>query len=322
MQIDSESVAPKRRSQRRIVRTLGLRDRVSSDERWEGRSAIEELARGAKAWEERGADGAPRPRTDIGPFFSYNVVPPAFQSALHRLVPFYQRRENLVALRNLVERATPNSPPMRLLDWLVTNFSKEHPRIIEIRDSRNMMVKYFDIHTEYKKQRGEYKKRLFDCFAKRLKICYSLDGVVYTTTVAQANFIHWAIVNKIVDYAVMFKDEINEHMNNMKTKRVHEKRCGIVTKQRSSLSKRTTVDDIYSLRPLKILRDEFSVSPRCSGQTTVAGEETDADAADADAANADAAEDDADADAAEDDAGGDASPGGIFGCSFDPNDEM
>ncbi len=253
-----------------------------------------------------GPDGAVRERTQIGPFFSYNVIPASFQTTLQRLVPFYQKRDNLVALRNLVERTDPASPPMRLLDWLVTNFSKEQPRIIEIRDAKNCLVKYFDIHTEYKKQRGEYKKRLFDCFAKRLRICYSIDGSIFTTTVAQANFIHWAITNKIIDYAIMFKDEINEHMNKMKNKRVIEKKSGIVTKQRSSLSKRAVVDDIYSLRPTKMQRAEERVEEERAEEASDPSARASADSL---GSESDSSDSDSECEA-------------IFECSFDPGDEM
>jgi hypothetical protein len=255
---------PVRRVQRKVVRTLGLKDRVSSDERWEGRRAIQELAEGCEPWQETGKDGRPRARTQVGPFYSYNTIPSSFMFTLNVISSFYSDERNLREMRDLVERATPDSPPMRLLDWLVTNFSKENSKIIEIRSERNELIRVFDIHSEYKRQRSECKKRLFDCFAKRLRICYNLDGRLYTTTVAQANFIQWAIRNKIIEYAKAFRNEINDHMNRMKSKRVYEKKHGIVTKQRSSLSKRSCADVFVADSAKRARADDESTT----GQST------------------------------------------------------
>ena len=304
--VTSESMKtaqPRRRSQRRVERTLGLRDRVSSDMRWEGMSAIKELGKGLEPWDDGGGQ---RKKTQLGPFWSYLTIPPPHKCMLARLIKFYSEEANLRQLCELVERQKAENPPMRLLDWLVTNFSKDKAVVIEIRDREDRLLKIVNVHSEYKRQRGECKKRLFDCFAKRHRICYDLDGRIFTTTVAQANFIHWAITNKVIDYARMFKAEINAHMNEMKSKRAVEKKTGVVQKQRSALSRRRSADVLVfasddgapAPRPSKLARLDPSADATSTVDTST-GDTSTADMSNADTSPADtsfAAEEDFDCD--------------------------
>ena len=95
---------------------------------------------------------------------------------------------------------------LRLLEWTVINYSKNMHLAIN-----NGITDRFFIHANYKSTLSGYSKSQFDscCRTKRIQIPY-LDKLL-TTTVAQMNFIRWAIVNKILDYiranhTIIFKD--------------------------------------------------------------------------------------------------------------------
>ena len=110
---------------------------------------------------------------------------------------------------------------LRILDWLVTNYSKKFNSNFTIGKG----VLY--IYKDYKNQLKSYSKKLFDpfCRRERRKINkHTLELIkddsvigddinVLTTTVGQLNFFRWAIENKILDYAVKNIDDIELDMN-------------------------------------------------------------------------------------------------------------
>ena len=130
---------------------------------------------------------------------------------------FYNQDGNKELILPIVKQETTIS--LRLLDWLVTNYSKQndiHYQILKNGDSKN-----FSIWLDYKNQLKAYSKKQFDPFCRRNRIFYntkinetfnignskkeieeyskSEDGFV--TTVGQLNFFRWALTHRVVDYA-------------------------------------------------------------------------------------------------------------------------
>jgi len=93
---------------------------------------------------------------------------------------------------------------------LVVNYSCQHSGCFTQKDD-----KYFYIHEQYSKWQKKYKKNYFDPFVRtrHSKVVYfEIDKQVYTTNVAQLNFIHWAYLYNIINYAIEHKNSISKEM--------------------------------------------------------------------------------------------------------------
>jgi hypothetical protein len=115
---------------------------------------------------------------------------------LESLAKFYNEAENSRKLHDILTTKS-QGVSLRNLEWFVTNYAK------------NKHVTYtgptgrpFTVHVAYKSSLDGYSKKLFDPFCRTERIQF--QGL--TTTVAQLNFIKFAIVNGIIDY--MLKDKI------------------------------------------------------------------------------------------------------------------
>ena len=145
---------------------------------------------------------------------------------LDSLTKFYRVSGNKELIVPIVKQQTTIS--LRLLDWLVTNYSKENDVQYDI--PRSVGKKNFNIWLDYKNQLKAYSKRNFDPFCRRKRIFYNIvtdeitpvvgknidvfqqreDGFV--TTVGQLNFFRWALNHRVVDYAFDNLDVIESNM--------------------------------------------------------------------------------------------------------------
>ena len=129
------------------------------------------------------------------------------------LILFYKDRIQI--LKDIIYQNNPLS--LRLIDWLVTNYSKKY-NIIYPLFKNNGDIQYFNIYLDYKNQLKAYSKKFFDPFCRQKRIiidCESFlwkeydDSVVLDkkdyiiTTVGQLNFFRWFLENKIFEYAIL-----------------------------------------------------------------------------------------------------------------------
>lgn len=145
---------------------------------------------------------------------------------LESLTKFYRVSGNKELIVPIVKQQTTIS--LRLLDWLVTNYSKEndiHYEIVKPSGKKN-----FNIWLDYKNQLKAYSKKNFDPFCRRKRIFYNtvLDNITqvdkknlevfqqrddgFVTTVGQLNFFKWALTHRVVDYAFENLDIIESNM--------------------------------------------------------------------------------------------------------------
>tara|TARA_B110000093_G_C12969163_1_gene411320 strand:+ start:1348 stop:1908 length:561 start_codon:yes stop_codon:yes gene_type:complete len=138
------------------------------------------------------------------------------------LILFYKNKMPL--LRDIIYQNTPLS--LRLLDWLVTNYSKKYNIIYPLHRS-NGDVTYFNIYLDYKNQLKAYSKKYFDPFCRQRRIIIDIDTRKWrecpdkytpgdkdiVTTVGQLNFFRWVLENKIFDYAISNIKLIDADMN-------------------------------------------------------------------------------------------------------------
>lgn len=127
---------------------------------------------------------------------------------LESLTRFFNETKNSEQLHDILSHRKGIS--LRNLEWFVTNYSKSRHVTYTAPNG-----KMFTVHVAYKSSLDGYSKKLFDPFCRTERIDF--QGV--TTTVAQLNFIKFAIVNGVIDYL-----ENNRHL--LKNVSGHERQTG------------------------------------------------------------------------------------------------
>ena len=188
-----------------------------------------------------------RPRIPIaGRFFAFSPVPVKQIQLLKWILNHAMNPINEDFLRNeLVPRLNrTHAVSLRLLDWLVVDYSRE----------RNVAYRYFVpllnrevtivVHQLYESLRYRWRRRRFDCFRRRHRVYFDLDGQTYSTTVAQLHFFFMSRMYGFLDYAMQHLDDIEGHMKKVlsattlakqtaKAKKVKCRRKALVQKAQS-----------------------------------------------------------------------------------------
>lgn len=146
---------------------------------------------------------------------------------LYSLITFYKQSTHLMILYTVLKQ---DHISLRLLDWLITNYSKKNNIVYKIEDEdvpNRFMI--FNMFVEYKNQLKSFSKRYFDPFCRKERIFYDNnhhvsfinndeidsfkqrdDGIV--TTLAQLNAFRWFIKYKVLDYAIVHLKMIEKDM--------------------------------------------------------------------------------------------------------------
>lgn len=100
---------------------------------------------------------------------------------------------------------------LRVLDWLVCNYSKKNAISVQVcsRGSKQS----FNIHEEYKKTLKARRRRAFDPFQRKRRIFFRIGTDLHTTTVAQVGFLVWALNNNVYKYACAHAKAIERDMH-------------------------------------------------------------------------------------------------------------
>ena len=128
---------------------------------------------------------------------------------LDKLLLYYNENNNMFELIKILNGDYNIS--LRLIDWFVTNYSKNKSIIYKI-DNKN-----FNVYQNYKLMGKSFKKKKFDPFCRGDRIMLSHENYSFETTVGQLNFFKWLISNKIFNYILENKHFLeNEMSNNIK----------------------------------------------------------------------------------------------------------
>lgn len=121
---------------------------------------------------------------------------------------------------------------LRVIDWFVTHYTKEHNIIYWVDDKSNLLIENFPatdgnslrkvhLYLDYRAQLKSYTKLNFDPFRRHNRISFLIDTHKHTlleTTVGQLNFFRWCFHNHILDYICNHLPEIEAHM----ARNIHE----------------------------------------------------------------------------------------------------
>lgn len=100
-----------------------------------------------------------------------------------------------------------NGMSLRVIDWLVTNYSKTRCVVLESDGVPR------DLNRDYQMNLSAYNKRNMDPFARKNKICIIVnEKESRNSTVGQLNFFRWFIQNGIVVFLQKNKVLIENHM--------------------------------------------------------------------------------------------------------------
>ena len=132
---------------------------------------------------------------------------------LNSLLTYFENEEKKQLFIPIVTETSRIS--LRILDWFVTNYSKEHTKKI----MRHKDFKDFDIYNSYKSQLKAFNKKLFDPFCRlhtkkninKFKFKYDDDKYIITTT-GQLNFFKWAIENNVIHYVTEYYNDIKKDL--------------------------------------------------------------------------------------------------------------
>lgn len=148
---------------------------------------------------------------------------------------------------------------IRVLDWLVSNYSKKNNTVYKIRLNGNDV--WFLVNIEYKNQLNGYSKQYFDPFCRKKKVIYhykSGDGkkdVSFVSSIGQLNFFQWAIRNKVIKYAQL-------HLNDIE---IDMKKTASVIKRRKS-ERNQPINRVSISNCLPYIKNDLADQDICSSE--------------------------------------------------------
>jgi len=132
---------------------------------------------------------------------------------VNSLIRFFDISSNLDQFLQIINGKSEIS--LRLLDWLITNYSKNNNIVYPL--NIGGVDKQFNIFLNYKTQLKAYSKKQFDPFQRRERISFVVmknnEKQTVITTIGQLNFFRWAIQHNIIEYAKKNIKNIEKDMN-------------------------------------------------------------------------------------------------------------
>lgn len=130
---------------------------------------------------------------------------------------FENNKDNWKLFVSIIQRDVKIS--LRLIDWFVTNYSKQYD--INYRIEINGQKDVFNVYREYKSKLKEYSKKYFDPFKRKASSSFELKihGISVNTNIKQLNYFRWALTTKIIIYIKKHKSEITADMKDRKKER-------------------------------------------------------------------------------------------------------
>tara|TARA_B100001093_G_scaffold378570_1_gene363875 strand:- start:1328 stop:2035 length:708 start_codon:yes stop_codon:yes gene_type:complete len=162
------------------------------------------------------------------------------------------RGKKVSGRRSKKKNTTQSKPSLRSLDWLFTNYSKDHL----------ILINNVNVCDMYTKMLAKYSKKLFDMFRRNkailLRLSYQENNAYIITNVAQLNFFKWYIEMEIFIFVHKYLTNIQSHMStSLKLQRKKTKRLfpAQKSKRKKLLSRRSSILNNSKLKTYVIMHD-------------------------------------------------------------------
>jgi hypothetical protein len=142
----------------------------------------------------------------VGVFWTISKIPKRQITRLHELMPFFHlnRVKNvlipIISMRSMVS--------LRALDWFIINYAKKH-KIALI----NKYSHFLSVYDDYRTWLKYWRRSTFDAFRRGTRLFFHVDGISYSTTIAQLNFLYWSEKTGVLDYVAKYITVIEKDMN-------------------------------------------------------------------------------------------------------------
>jgi hypothetical protein len=102
-----------------------------------------------------------------------------------------------------------SSISLRIIDWFVTNYSKQKYVVYTLKNEKR-----FKVYNDYKLKLKAYSKKRFDPFCRWEKIIIPYRNETFIqTTIGQLNFFKWVLDNEIIECIERDYTDIERDMN-------------------------------------------------------------------------------------------------------------
>ena len=166
------------------------------------------------------------------------------QLLLNKLTEYYTQDNRLDSILPIINGTSELS--IRIIDWFVTNYSKQYYTVYMIEDENNNCSRRFKVYNDYKLKLKAYSKKRFDPFCRRERIYVPYKNNTHVqTTLGQLNFFKWAIENDIIVYIKEHLREIEEDM---------------IDRNSTARKKSLKINDTSKLNKTRKRREELSIS--------------------------------------------------------------
>jgi hypothetical protein len=154
---------------------------------------------------------------------------------LEEISPFFDDPDHLGVLTRVATQSYDVS--LRALDFCCTNYAKKTRVMLSCRlGGARSSVQLFSLYKEWLRH---YRRRSFDPFRRRERVFFEHpdSGVLLETTVAQLNFLRWAIIYGVVDYVRRHLSAIECDMNAALARAKKQREAPQLKRGRTELSK-------------------------------------------------------------------------------------
>lgn len=161
-----------------------------------------------------------------------------------KLTDYYTQDNRLDSILPIINGTSELS--IRIIDWFVTNYSKQYYTVYTVKDNTNNSSRRFKVYNDYKLKLKAYSKKRFDPFCRRERIYIPYKNNTHVqTTLGQLNFFKWAIENNIILY---IKDHLREIEEDM------------IDRNSTARKKSIKLNDTNKLNKTRKRREELSIS--------------------------------------------------------------
>lgn len=128
------------------------------------------------------------------------------------LIEYFSDKSKLDIMLGVIKGQ--NRISLRLLEWFITNYSKQYNTSYMYHDEVSGKLNRIKVHRSYKGTLRGYNKKKFDTFCRgeHTEIPYE-ENTNIDSTIAQFRLFQWVIEKKMLDYIDEHYEEIVKDMN-------------------------------------------------------------------------------------------------------------